>query len=278
MSIHREIWPGIHWIQECGPDRAEMGASALARGETWYAEGREIHIPQNAYLFLGERTLLFDTLSPQGGETIERALDELLGERRLDFLAVSHPDVPHAGNTARILRARPEARLVAPREGDTHELYQLGGALKLGPGDEIDLGGLLLRFHEATFLDAALHTWITEETSRTLFPVDWLGFPHLDGECLKFADEVEALDLGDPATAADQLGRLTEFHARVMFWFQYVDVDRVHAEIDRLARTFEGYRLAPAHGLVIREGQERYFEMMKEVVARVAESGRVGVL
>ena len=122
---------------------------------------------------------------------ILRGLDQVLGDRPLDYLALSHPDVPHAGNTAPILRKYPKCQLVAPRAGETHALYHLDEAIKVGPDDELDLGGLLLRFPEAKFLDAAVHTWMTEETSKTLFTVDWMGFPHLGGECLACVDELD---------------------------------------------------------------------------------------
>lgn len=268
-ATHREVLPGIHWIQECGHHRASIADSLAASGSAWAADGRALHVPQNAYMLAGERTLLFDTLSPAAGDLVLAALDEILDGRPLDYLAVSHPDVPHAGNTGRILRRHPEARLVAPRAGETHALYRLDDALHVGPDDEIDLGGLTLRFPAATFLDAALHTWMSEETTRTLFVVDWLGFPHLEGECLKRTDEID-LQIG--------VDRLEAFHSRVMFWFQYVDVDVVRGATDELARAFAGYALAPAHGLVIRDDPGRYFELMNEVVARVAESGRGGVL
>ncbi len=266
---HREVLPGIHWIQECGRHRVAIAQDLAAHGARWAGGGRELHVPQNAYLLVGERTLLFDTLSPAAGGLVLAALDDILGGRPLDYLAISHPDVPHAGNTGRIRRRHPEARLVAPRAGETHALYHLDDALHVGPHDVIDLGGLTLRFPEATFLDAALHTWMCEETTRTLFTVDWLGFPHVSGECLRRTDEIEA---------EIDVDRLEAFHSRVMFWFQYVDVDRVRAATDALAREFGGYHLAPAHGLVVREDPERYFQLMNEVVRRVAESGRGGVL
>lgn len=268
-SGHREAFPGIHWIQECGPDRQDIAKAALAAGDAWCRPGLALHVPQNAYLLAGERTLLFDTLSPAAGDLVIRALEEILGDRPLDYVAVSHPDVPHAANTSRILRRWPGARLVAPRIGETHALYHLDDAMHVGPEDEIDLGGLTVRFPEATFLDAALHTWMSEETTRTLFPVDWLGFPHLEGECLRCVDELDARIDAD---------RLEAFHSRVMFWFQYVDVEKVRATTDRLAREFAGYALAPAHGLPIREGGDRFFDLMNEVVARVSASGRAGVL
>lgn len=267
--MHREILPGIHWIQECGPDRTGIAAELVERGESWYPPGTPLHIPQNAYLFAGERTLLFDTLSPDATDVVVAGLDEILDGRPLDYLVVSHPDVPHAGNTHRILGQYPSCTLVAPAVGDIHALYHLDESLKVNPGDTIDLGGRTVRFLEATFLDAAMSVWMAEETSGMLLPVDWLGFPHFGGECLRFVDEIEDR-VG--------IGRLTEFHSRVMFWFQYVDVPKVQAEIDNLARVLAPRIIGPSHGLVIRDNALEYFEMMKEVVARVAAAGRTGVL
>lgn len=267
--MHREIVPGIHWIQECGPDRTGIAAELVARGESWYPAGSALHIPQNAYLFAAERTLLFDTLSPAATDVVLTGLAEILDGRPLDYLVVSHPDVPHAGNTHRILGVYPSCRLVAPAVGDIHELYHLDDSLKVSPGDKIDLGGRTVRFQEATFLDAAMSIWMTEETCGMLLPVDWLGFPHFGGECLKYVDEIEG---------HVDVGRLTEFHSRVMFWLQYVDVPKVQAEIDHLARTLTPQIIGPSHGLVIRENAQDYFEMMNEVVVRVAGAGRMGVL
>lgn len=267
--MHREVLPGIHWIQEPGPAREGIARAVADAGPAWYRPGRSVHISQSAFLLVGERSLLFDTLSPAASDQILEGVGEILGGRALDYLVVSHPDVPHAGNTHRILRAHPDATLVAPALGDTHELYHLGDALHVAPGDELDLGGHRVVFVEATFLDAAMSIWMREENTRTLFPVDWLGFPLMDGEFLRCVDEIEA-----PV----DVDRLVEFHGRVMFWFQYVEVEKVHAEIDRLWREHEPRFVAPAHGLVIREEPRRYFEAMKDVVRRVSDEGRIGVV
>ncbi len=267
--MSREIFPGVHWIQECGPNRTDLVEALSRESHDWYEAGREIHVPQNAYLFRRERTLLFDTLSPAASRQIIEETDQLLDGRGLDYLVISHPDVPHAGNTSKILRAHPEARLVAPKQGSMHELYHLGNAVKVEPGDTIDLGGARLEFREATFLDAAMSLWMMDETTNTLFPVDWLGFPHMDEECLRFVDELES-----EITVA----RLVEFHGRVMFWYRYVDVAKTKAEIDRLIETLAPCNIASAHGLPIRQGAVQYLEMAKDVVEAVARRGRLGVL
>jgi flavorubredoxin len=265
----REIVPGLHWIQECGPARFDLAASTPGLDGTWYREGAPLHLPQNAYLLRGEKTLLFDTLSPAASAWVVEVVDEVLAGAPLDYLVVSHPDVPHAGNTMRLLRAHPEARLVAPVYGETHALYHLDESLKVGPGDVIDLGGMEARFHEATFLDHSMHIWMSESTTGSLFTVDWLGFPHMEGECLHMVHELES-----PVSVA----RLVEFHGRVMFWFQYADVARMTEATDRVWDDFAPSILASAHGLPIVNGVREYFDHMKEVVRYVRENGRTGVV
>lgn len=265
----REIVPGIHWIYEPGPDRAER-FDLDDRKPEWYEEGRQAYLPQCAYLIEGnEGTLLFDTLSPANTEQILNAITDLVGNRELDYLAVSHPDVPHAGNTPAILDEHPETTLVAPGYGNDHELYQLGDGVHVTEGDTINLGDRVVEFHEATFLDAPVSIWMSEQETETLFPVDWMGFPHLDEEALSFVDELDG---------EFDMSRLVEFHGRVLFWYQYIDVEKTNAEIDNLIEKFDPEIVAPAHGLVIRENAADYMALMKDVTRTIDEQGRIGTL
>lgn len=265
----REIAHGLHWIYEAGPDRTESWDLA-DRDPEWYEVGREAYVPQCAYLVDGgEETLLFDTLSPASTDEILTAIDDLVGDRGLDYLVVSHPDVPHAGNTLAILEEHPEATLVAPGYGNDHELYHLDEGIHVVEGDEIDLGNRVVEFHEATFLDAPVSVWMTERETETLFPVDWMGFIHLDEEKLTFVDELDG---------EFDRSRLVEFHGRVLFWYQYVDVEKTNAEIDALVEKFDPAIVAPAHGLVIRENATDYMEMMKDVTRTIDGRERIGTL
>ena len=96
-----------------------------------------------------------------------------------------------------------------------------------------------------------------------------MGFAHLESEALKFVDELDG---------EFDASRLVEFHGRVLFWYQYVDVEKTNAEIDNLIETFDPEIVAPAHGLVIREDATAYMEMMKSVTRTIDERGRVGTL
>lgn len=264
----REIAPDLHWISECGPDRSGFMADVEGPPPDWYDPDQALHIPNCAYLFTDEQSLLFDTLSPAMSDEIFEAVDALVDDG-LDYLAVSHPDVPHAGNTVRLLERYPDCTLVAPRYGKAHELYHLDGSVKVGEGDAIELGRYTVDFHEATFPDAALHMWMSERETGTLFPVDWFGFPHRADECDRF---VEAFD--HPL----DVDRLVQFHGRVMFWYQYVDVPKVQAEIRRVIETHDPEIVAPAHGNPLRDSPRDALDLMPEVVAEINERDRIGTL
>lgn len=235
----------------------------------WYEPGDPVRIPQCSYLFTGEQSLLFDTLSPASREQILAELERTLGGASLDYLVISHPDIPHAGNAMAILNEYEDVTLVAPKYGNGHDLYHLEDAMHVGEGDEIDIGGFTLAFHEATFLDAPVSLWMTERNDEMLFPVDWMGFPHHDSDRLMFVDELDH-DL--------DLDQLVQFHGRVLFWHQYVDVAKVQREIDRVIETFAPEIVLPTHGLVIRERVTEYLRLMKDVVAEIERRERIGIM
>lgn len=264
----REIRPDIHWIMECGPDRSGFVEDGVDGRPEWYDPEQELHIPNCVYLLTDERSILFDTLSPAASDQILDELDDLLDDG-LDYLAVSHPDVPHAGNTRRILERYPECTLIAPRYGTAHELYHLDDAIRVGAGDSLDLGRYTVDFHEATFPDAALHMWVSERETETLFTVDWFGFPHRADEDMHFVEEF------DHPLDAD---RLVQFHGRVMFWYHYVDVPKVQREIQRVIRDYDPEIVAPAHGNPVRTDATDYLNLMPDVVAELNEMERIGTL
>lgn len=265
--MHREIQPGVHWLYEPGPDRSGM-IEEMDPIPNWYDEDQSVHIPQCAYLLDGgDATLLIDTHSPANTDQILSDLGEIL-DGDLDYLVVSHPDIPHAGGTGAI-RAEYDPTVVAPRYGDDHELYRLDDAYLVGEEDSIDLGKYIVDFHKATFLDAPISLWMSERTERMLFTVDWMGFPHLESERLRFVDELDT-DLDGT--------RLLQFHGRVLFWHQYVDVEKVQQEIEQVKNVYDPTMILPAHGLVIRKDSRRYIELMKDVVAEIERRDRIGAL
>lgn len=254
----REIADGIHWIQGCHAKSRDR-----YRGQDWYEPGHDVHSCNNAFLVVGEETLLFDTLAPAKRDVALTGLESALDGRALDYLAPSHPENPHAGNTHAILEAHPEATLLAPDYGNAHELYRLGDSVRMGVGEEVDLGGPVVRFVEPLFVDHFLHTWLYEETRDVLFCVDWFGYPHLDVECGRCFDEI-----GTPMTVT----RLSDHPTTPFFWLKFADPAKLERTIEWARAEYGRSMLAPTHGLPIREDAAEHMSMIETAFTRLCET------
>lgn len=262
--MHREITDGIYCIEELGPHKEQI-VEELDEDQDWHLPGETVHNPQNAYLICADKTLIFDTTSPANTDTVLEDIEEILDGRGLDYVVVSHPDIPHAGNAHPILEQYPDAELITPSFGDLHEIYHLGEATQVDVGDRLDLGGREVTFTEAPVLDAAMSHWMLETTTGTLFSADWMCFPVMASESLTFVDEIES---------EVTVQRMVEFNARTIFWLQYVDPEVMIAEIEQYIESYDIQAIAPTHGLVIREDADQYLEMYSDVVEHVVEQGR----
>jgi len=263
FSNARELSPGMFWIQECikAPGIKEwLEVSDIGHQfrTEWYRNAEELHIPINAFLLEGEsETLVFDTLSRAGTNHIIEQLGEILNDRALDYIVPSHDEAPHAGNTYNIMGEFPDAKLIGcGLKGANPTLHHLEDATLVEWGDTIDLGGLTVEFVEPVFLDSSTSMWLFEHTSNTLFTVDSFGSAHLGSDCLKFTDE-EQTEL-----SADQLMQYT---GRSIRWLEYVDIDKVEAELDHVFEIYQPECIAPAHGNVIKGADvKRSLEMIKD--------------
>ena len=167
----RPITDHIYWISHCiGPGAARHNggfAADFARVNPHF-DPHANDIFYNSYLFLDEKSLLIDTLGPAQHETVLEALADLLDDRSLDFLWISHTELPHAANTAGIRRAWPEVEVLTVAGHDQYALHGLGDARLLAFGDTIDLGAHEIEIIEPLFLDHALTQWLYEKTSGFL--------------------------------------------------------------------------------------------------------------
>jgi flavorubredoxin len=235
----------------------------------WYKTDRLVHVCNSAYIIDDEQSLLYDTVSPGAREQLMEALEEVVSDSGLDYIVPSHPEAPHAGNTNAVLEEYPDATLLSSAYGRGEELYYFDRGRQVTAGETLNLGSHTVEFLEATFPDTAFHIWMKEHTTNTLFTADWMGAPHLEGECLRFADELDS-----PLSP----GQILEFQARALRWLQYADTGRVKEAIDGLIETHHPNIICPAHGTVIRENAETYLEEMKTVVDMIASGERLAEL
>lgn len=264
-SGYREVRDDIHCMKECIVSSALEGAEGDEL-PTWFDSGEELHSSQSAYVIRGESSLMFDTWSPASRDEVLDTLDDVLDGGELDYLVVSHLESNHAGNMEIILREYPDATLIAPEQGAEHErqLYRLDSwnPQYVGHGDTIDLGERSVEFLEPAFFDQARTTYMLEQTTKTLFTVDWFGFQHMGSECLKCLDEMK-YDL-----SPDQLDR---FNGYALVWLRFADPEKIDGIIDYVKHDIAPETIAPAHGQVIRESVPEALEMMRDVLTDISE-------
>lgn len=266
-SGHREIADGIYLIRDCLITPYLEGADDMPYGQlNWYEEGREKHTVYSSYVIKDQYNLVWDTLgNPASTESVLDGLAEILDGESLDYVAISHPEGPHAGNTPRVLERYPDATVIAPERGVQHDLHGLADIENLvlaGDGYTLDLGTHTVEFVEEFFYDHAMTLWMFEHTARALFCVDFLGCEHMDGECLDHAHEI------DSAMTTERLQR----HPSIAFtWLRLADSILVEEKIDGIIERYDPAMMCPAHGLVWTEGVTACLEEMKTAVTGIIE-------
>lgn len=273
--MNRKLGEHVHWIQRSGTSESLQTAIRGLYGDDlppWYEDVdslSEIHTVWNAYLVDGEETLLFDTLPPIFESEIVEEVDAILDGRDLDYLVASHPEASHAGNVRALTEAFPSVTVLAPERGSEEaELYYLGDADLVEPGDTLDLGGPDVEFVEPLFPDHNMTIWMHERESNILFTVDWIAKFITKANRGTFVDELDH-DLTPE--------RLVELSSAIFPWFEYADVEITDRAIEAFVSQFDDPTVAPAHGHVIREDGERYMLMMKRAVKHVASNDQLSV-
>lgn len=267
----RAITPEIYWITHCLGDLAAdyyasyfelLPAGAVGAGE------RIVDYPFSAFLILDEHPLLIDTVAPRQQASLMRALEHLLGGRALEYLFISHIELPHAGNAPAILRRYPQAQILAAHEGEHYALHGLNAARLVAPGEVLDLGRHKLEIVEALFVDHGLSMWAYERTSGMLFTADWAHNLHEPGrgECFLFADEMEAGGY-TPALHLDDV----KVNAWYQFpWLKWTEPDEIAAAVEALFQRYDVRILAPSHGNVIRRNAAQYAGLLAEGMRQAA--------
>ena len=164
-----QVRPGIHWIGV--NDRTTDLFEGL-----WpiTQEG----VSYNSYLVVGDKTALVDlTKIGKEGALLEQ-IQDVIGDRPLDYVVVNHMEPDHTGAIALLRRVFPDVVFVGSAKTRTllESFYALTENVQVvGEGDEIALGGKTLRFLMAPFVHWP-ETMVTyEPTEKVAFTCDAFG-------------------------------------------------------------------------------------------------------
>lgn len=267
----RAITPDIFWLTHCLGDLAkdfyQRYFELLPNAEA-YTGHRIVDYPFSAFLIRGQQTLLIDTVAPRQQAPFMEAVAYVLGEQPLDYIFISHVELPHAGNAPALKRRYPAAKLLAIDEGEHYALHALENAQLVSPGQVIDLGGYAVEIVDALFVDHGLSQWAYERTTGMLFTADWAHNLHepAKGECFMFLDEMEAHGYSAEMHLDD-----VKVNAWYQFpWLRWTDPERLAVAIEQLFQKYDVKILAPSHGNVIRRDVGRYVHALKEGMRQAA--------
>lgn len=142
-------------------------------------------VSYNAYLVIGEKIALIDTVEEAFGSRLFQHIREEIGDRRIDYLVVNHMEPDHSSSIAALRQLYPDITIV----GNAKTLQMVAGyygicdgTLEVKEGDTLDLGGKTLTFQLVPMVHwpETMVTWCAEE--QTLFSGDAFGtFGALDG-------------------------------------------------------------------------------------------------
>lgn len=226
----------------------------------------------SCYWLLGaEKTMMVETGHGAQWPVIEAQIEQVLGDRRLDYVFPSHQEIPHAGNLGRILAKYPDA--VAVGDVSDYHLYFPGidrdRLVDNVPGDRIELGDRTVEFLEPVWSDLSTTLWAFEWTDRVLFSVDVMEYSHLDGplSCGLMSDEIEL--------PSDEIRKL------LVFLLQPGARDTpMEPGLRRLRELFSALRprvVAGSHAAPIRDNLEVFIPwILEEYAATGSDSGRLG--
>ncbi len=137
-------------------------------------------VSYNSYVILDEKIAIMDTADARVTEQWFANLREVLGDRKPDYLVVSHMEPDHASNIQRVAEAYPEMTIVGnaktfPLMAQFFDLDLTDRKLVVAEGDSLSLGK-----HELHFVMAPMVHWPEvmmeyESTDKVLFSADGFG-------------------------------------------------------------------------------------------------------
>jgi len=150
-------------------------------------------VAYNSYVIVDEKVAIVDTVEKGTMDEYLDKIDEVLGDRKADYLIINHMEPDHSGSIRSLTERYPEMKIVGNKKTFPmlERFYGIKeNLLEVKEGDLIDLGEHKLNFYMVPMLHWP-ETMVTfESTNRILFSGDAFGaFGTLDGGI--FDDELD---------------------------------------------------------------------------------------
>ncbi|WP_093172927.1 MBL fold metallo-hydrolase [Sinosporangium album] len=244
----RELEPGFWWLPQCVPTGPVF-------------DGVRAHLHASQFLIVGsDATLLYDVGFPSLNSDLHAGLDQALGDRPLDWVIPSHPELPHSGDLEALFERYPNLRvggdvrdyhLYLPEYADRFHELPIGHVIDLGDGYSFKVMPAVIR-------DIPNTVWGYEARTQTLFTADGIAYTHhpppddpddedddtfhLPGECLLTSTELDVEPTLDQATFVTRTA---------LYWTRFLSSEPYFEELEQILATHPIRMMAPTHGNIV---------------------------
>jgi flavorubredoxin len=182
MDQYQKVTESISWVGVRHPDLKIFDELFPTHNGTTY----------NAYIVRGqEKTALIDTVKAPFTDEFLDKVENVVGLDQIDLVVISHTEPDHSGALGRLLESRPDLPVYCSRPSQSFLNQLLNhpfNAHVVSDGEDVDLGGLTLKFILAPYLHwpDTIFTYVVEE--GVLFPCDAFGTHYCASQL--FDDEI----------------------------------------------------------------------------------------
>jgi flavorubredoxin len=162
-----ELKKGIYWVGAIDWNLRDFHGYTTPRGTTY-----------NAYLVIGEKVALVDTVKAPFFEEMLARIGEIVAPEKIDYLIVNHVEMDHSGSLPLIKKALPRMQVLCSPRAEEELRLHYGKELPLSTvksGDVLDLRGKSLTFVETPMVHwpDSMVTYVKED--KVLLPNDAFG-------------------------------------------------------------------------------------------------------
>ena len=146
MEQYQRVTDNVSWVGVRHPDLEIFDELFPTHNGTTY----------NSYVVRGQnKTALIDTVKAPFTEEFLEKIEAAIGLDKIDLVVISHTEPDHSGALGRLLEMRPDLPVYCSRPSQSflgQLLNKPFNAHVVSDGEELDLGGLTLRFILAPYL------------------------------------------------------------------------------------------------------------------------------
>lgn len=137
-------------------------------------------ISYNSYLIMDEKIAIMDTVDERMTDAWVENLKEALGERKPDYVVISHMEPDHSGSLLKLMEIYPDIKLVGNAKtfqffGQFFDTDLTGKTVVVKEGEVLELGAHSLKFMMAPMVHWPEVMVSYEMTDKVLFSADAFG-------------------------------------------------------------------------------------------------------